>query len=670
MDWLDGPAEPDAWGIYGGYWDVNGQWHDVPRQTVQAVLSAMGAAEPVPPTGVPLVTVSADGPWPSLPPGEIELDGGGIVMVGGGPGAGTGEDGRASAGAGDERPGAPEEAMSQGPPEALAHDRAGLPGHQPAGLPLGYHRFKPADGGGELVLAVCPPRCPSPPPARTWGWSVQLYAARSASSWGIGDFADLRRLSRWAGKQGAGFILLNPLHAPAPGAVPEPSPYFPSSRCFLNPLYICVDEVPGAANLGSVSALGEKARSLNSERLVDRERVWALKSQALEELFELSACDGDPVFNEYVRARGRVLDGYTSFCALAEQFGLPWQDWPEQYRRPESAAVAAFAGSAEGKARKRYYAWLQWLCEVQLDGAGAGLSSGLMLDLAVGVDGGGADAWLWQDAFALGMRVGAPPDDFNTKGQNWALPPLDPWKLRAASYEPFIETLRAVLRPAKGLRVDHVMGLFRLFWVPVGEEPRSGTYVRYVWEDMVRLLRLEAERAGVYVVGEDLGTVEDHVRAVLAESGVLSYKLFWFEDRPPGEWAQQAMGAVTTHDLPTVAGVWTGADLDALKSLGLPYNEEGSNALWRRLSEWTGSASDRPLGDVIEAAYGVLSRAPCALLAAALDDAAAVRERPNMPGTIDQWPNWCLALPLTLEQLEESELAAAIAAHLSGGAST
>ena len=214
--------------------------------------------------------------------------------------------------------------------------------------------------------------------------------------------------------------------------------------------------------------------------------------------------------------------------------------------------------------------------------------------------------------------------------------------------------------------MDHVMGLFRLFWVPLGQKPSAGTYVRYPWQDMVRLLRLEAWRAGAYVVGEDLGTVEDYVREVLGTSGVLSYKLFWFEERPPGEWATQALGAVTTHDLPTVAGAWTGADLAAQERLGLPVNKESCTAMRRRIVQWTGLAENRPVEEVIEAIYAALSTAPCRLRVAVLEDALAVQERPNMPGTLDEWPNWCLALPLPLEQVEQSQLAAKIAGHLGG----
>jgi 4-alpha-glucanotransferase len=323
--------------------------------------------------------------------------------------------------------------------------------------------------------------------------------------------------------------------------------------------------------------------------------------------------------------------------------------------------VTAFAASTQGRRRKRYHAWLQWQCELQLATASG---PGLVCDLAVGVDRGGADAWFWQGTFSLGMSVGAPPDEYNTGGQDWGLPPWDPWKLRACAYEPYIQTLRCAMRHARGLRVDHVMGLFRLFWVPLGSEPAQGTYVRYPWADLLGLLCLEAWRAGAYVIGEDLGTVEDSVREVLADKGVLSYKLFWFEPGLPPTWAHQALAAVTTHDLPTIAGVWSGSDLVDQRSTGQRPNEEAFAALHRRLETWTGSWEGRSVDEVIEASYGLLAQAPCLLVAAVLEDALAVRERPNMPGTVDQWPNWCLALPVPLEDIERAPLAAAIAARL------
>lgn len=615
-------AAPDlgAWGIDPGYHDYAGNWRAIPDETVRQVLEGMGAGTPTPAGPRPLVTTGRHGPWPDLGPGQLHLENGATVEV-------------------------------------------PAPAHFPGELDLGYHRFVPADGAEPTTVAVCPDQCPAPPPGRTWGWAVQLYAARSARSWGMGDFADLRRLAEWAADHGAGFVLVNPLHAPGPGPVPTASPYSPSSRCFLNPLYIRVEEVPGASALPDVASWAEKGHALNQERRVDRAAVWALKSQALEALFQVfEKGGGDARFEAYIGERGPSLDGYTTFCALAERYGLPWQEWPEHFRHPANPAVGEFVADEEARSRKRYYAWLQWLCELQL--ASVPGRAGVMCDLAVGVDGGGADTWLWQGVFDLGMRVGAPPDEFNTKGQDWGLPPFDPWKLRGSGYQVYIETLRSALRYSRGLRVDHVMGLFRLYWVPVGNDAEAGAYVRYVWQDMVALLRLEAWRAVAYVVGEDLGTVEDHVRDVLGESGVLSYKLFWFENQPPGSWAHQALGAVTTHDLPTVAGVWTGADVAAQRRLGLPVNEDACSALRDRIMRWTGCDASAPVAEVVEATYASLGQAPCALLSAVLDDACAVEERPNMPGTIDEWPNWCLALPMSLEEIEQSPLAAAIVRSL------
>ena len=300
--------------------------------------------------------------------------------------------------------------------------------------------------------------------------------------------------------------------------------------------------------------------------------------------------------------------------------------------------------------RVRFHQWLQWLVDLQLESAStAGVA--VMHDLAVGVDPGGADAWLWQDVFALDMAVGAPPDEFNTRGQDWGLPPFDPWRLRAAGYGPFVETIRASLRHAGGLRVDHVMGLFRLFWIARGQPAATGAYVRYPASELLDIVALEAHRAGAYVVGEDLGTVEDHVRAEMAARDVLSYKLLWFEDRPPPEYPERALAAVTTHDLPTVAGLWTGSDLEHQHRLGMEPNVESTYSMCRRLGDMTGVAADAPPDEVVAHMYTALGTAPCLLLTAALDDAVTVLERPNMPGTVDEWPNWSIALPLPLEEL-------------------
>ena len=250
---------------------------------------------------------------------------------------------------------------------------------------------------------------------------------------------------------------------------------------------------------------------------------------------------------------------------LAEQFGRDWREWPDKYRHPGNPEVVRF-GKIQRR-RVRFHQWVQWLVDRQLAAASSAVP--VMHDMALGVDPAGADAWMWQDVFALGMSVGAPPDEFNTRGQDWGVPPFNPWALRAAGYRPFVETIRAALRHAGGLRLDHVMGLFRQWWVPAGASAADGVYVRYPAGDLLDIVALECQRAGAYAVGEDLGTVEDEVRTELRARGVLSYKVLWFEDRPPSEYPVQALASVSTHDLPTVAGMWTGSDLDDQRKLGM-----------------------------------------------------------------------------------------------------
>ncbi len=287
----------------------------------------------------------------------------------------------------------------------------------------------------------------------------------------------------------------------------------------------------------------------------------------------------------------------------------------------------------------------------------------LMHDLPIGFHPGGADAWIWQDLLAKDCTVGAPPDAFNPQGQNWHLPAFVPWKLRAAGYEPFIQTIRAAMRHAAGLRIDHVMGLFRLYWIPQGCSPAEGTYVRYPADDLLGIVALESRRAGAVVVGEDLGTVEPGVRPRLAARNILSVRLLWFEPQPPAEYPYLAMAMSTTHDLPTLAGLWTGRDLAAQQSPDLPANEEWQK-LRRHYGHLVGLPAEAAVECVIEATYRLLAHAPSAILLATLEDALAVTERPNMPGTTSQWPNWRLALPGGLEALETAELPRRIAKAL------
>ncbi|HWC39187.1 MAG TPA: 4-alpha-glucanotransferase, partial [Acidimicrobiales bacterium] len=301
------------------------------------------------------------------------------------------------------------------------------------------------------------------------------------------------------------------------------------------------------------------------------------------------------------------------------------------------------------RGRVRFHEWLQWLLDRQLTSASTSVR--LVQDLAVGVDPTGADAWMWQDVLAAGMAVGAPPDAFNRLGQDWGLPPFDPWRLRAAGYQPFVQTVRANLRSRGGLRVDHVMGLFRQYWVPAGTDPRHGAYVRYPWEDLLHILALESERADAFVVGEDLGTVEPFVRHELAKRNVLSSRVLWFEKGGPASFPSHSMASISTHDLPTVSGVWTGADLAAQRRVGLQPDAASVEAIRARVRELLGVADDASLDEVIVAAHRLLAEAPSMIVTASLEDALGVEERPNMPGTVDAWPNWSLALPAPLEQV-------------------
>jgi 4-alpha-glucanotransferase len=614
-----GPTGPDpeAWGVVTGFKDAYGAWREAPAATVDAVLAAMDADGPGP-AAAPVITVRVDRPSIAIPAGTLHL-----------------EDGRS----------------------------IGIDGRLPAGVPPGYHRLHPADGP-PVPLIASPGRCQMPP-APEWGFAAQLYATRSARSWGMGDLGDLRRLGEWSASLGARVAVINPLHAAAPTSPQEPSPYFPGSRCFLNPIYLAVEEIHGAAHRPSVSDAAAAGQALNRERLVDRDKVWALKSAVLEQLFEDFAGDDD--FDAFQAERGAALISYATFCALAERYGTPWQSWPARYGRPDSPAVRQFTGSPEGARRMRYHAWLQWTADRQLRRAAR--ATGVVQDLAVGVDPGGADAWGWQNEFAIGMRVGAPPDRYNTRGQDWSLPPFDPWKLRAAGYRPWIESLRGTFRHGAGLRVDHVMGLFRLYWIPAGASPAEGLYVRYPHRELLDILALEAHRAGAFVVGEDLGTVEHGVRRELSGRNVLSYRVWWFEKRRPAAWPKKALGAMTTHDLPTVAGVLTGSDLEAQRRLGMEPNEEAEAGLRAKLRTRAGAGDGASAGEVVAGAYEDLAAAPCIIVTATLDDVVAVEERPNMPGTVDEWPNWRLALPLSIEQIEQAPLPRRIAQSLNSRSS-
>ncbi|MDQ4006811.1 MAG: 4-alpha-glucanotransferase [Actinomycetota bacterium] len=542
-----------------------------------------------------------------------------------------------------------------GPADVVCEDGATrrIDGPLPPDFPLGYHRMR-TTAGRERLLVVSPGRCWLPRGWRAWGWTVQLYATRSRRSWGIGDLGDLRAVREWAESLGAGFLLVNPLHAVSPTLPQEDSPYLPATRRFRNPLYLRVEEVPGAdaVDLGD---LPERGRGL--DRPLDRDAVWRLKREALRRVF--AARDRADGFDRWRAEQGEPLQDFAAWCALAEQHGPDWREWDPALHDPRGAAVRA-AVQRSGEAVE-FHAWLQWLLDVQLRRAGGDLT--VIQDLPIGVSGGGADAWTWQQTLAGGVKVGAPPDVFNTAGQDWGSPPLIPWRLREAEYRPFIESIRATMAAAGGVRIDHVMGLFRLWWVPEGGTPADGAYVRYPSADMLDIVALESHRAGSLVVGEDLGTVEPGVREALAEHHMLSYRLLWFEEDEPARWPSMAMAAVTTHDLPTVAGLWSGSDAAEQQRLtDTPADQlaRGREEQLARLRDRTDLPAGATDADAVEAAHWLLGRAPATLLSATLEDAVAERRRPNLPG-VEQRDNWCLPLPVLVEDLPGHPTARAVA---------
>jgi 4-alpha-glucanotransferase len=611
--------DTNDWGVALRFVDAEHRWHETSEETHRAVLQAMGVEPGERPSAIDNVRVMLPGERPLLGRGTVLLEDGTSLSV-----------------------------QDQLPPD----------------LPLGYHRFL-ADGQAQPTFLIhSPGKCPLPPAGAMWCWAAQLYAARSAESWGMGDLGDLRRLARWSAGLGAGLLLVNPLGAVAPRVPQQPSPYYPGSRRFRNPLYLRIEEIPGAAALGDeLSRLAAAGRALNQSPCIDRDAIFQLKQQALERLWPLFG--GDQQFDRYCAQQGAELEQFAAFCTLIEQLGPDWHVWPAEYRRAGTPAIATWV--SEHRDRVRYHQWLQWLIDGQLARASAEIA--VMHDLPIGVDPGGADAWAWQDMLAQGCSVGAPPDVYNSQGQDWGLPPFIPHKLRESGYEPFVKTLRGALRHAGALRIDHVMGLFRLFWVPHGMGPRHGAFVRYRADELLAILALESHRCGAFVVGEDLGTVEMGVREQLAERQVLSYCLLCFEDRPPREYPRLAMVAVTTHDLPTIAGLWTGKDLAAQEAIGLHPSAAAMQQIKSRLIHQSGLAEGTTIEQVIERAYSSLAEAPSLIVSATLEDALALEERTNMPGTTNQWPNWSIPLPGGLEALEASPLAQRIAAAWRGRAS-
>jgi 4-alpha-glucanotransferase len=521
---------------------------------------------------------------------------------------------------------------------------------------------------------------------------AQLYSVRSRGSWGLGDLRDLTELAEWSGRDlGAGFVLVNPLHAGEPAAPISPSPYLPTSRRFASPLYLRVEDVPGYAELDPadrdlISALAAplKARNRTLEEL-DRDAVWAAKRPALELLHERAPRQRE-AYDAFRTREGAALTSFATWCALAEELGADWRRWPAGLRDADGPAVAVEGGRLAR--RVDFHMWLQWQLDQQLGTAqsgarAAGMPIGVVHDLAVGVHPGGADAWTHQRLFAPGMTVGAPPDEFNQRGQGWGQPPWHPGRLAAGAYAPLRGQLEYALRHAGGLRLDHAMQVSRLWWVPEGESPAEGTYVGYDRPTILSVLTYEAHRAGALIVGEDLGTVEPEVRTDLADRNILGTSLLWFErdemgePRRPEKWRRLSLATVGTHDMPPIIGHLHGDHVELRERLGLLTRPAAMELAdhHRQLSEWLHLLHDLGLlreggaeREVVAALHGFLARTPALLVGVSLADAVGERRTQNQPGTSDEYPNWRVPLadshgrPVLLEDLiADPDVRAAIA---------
>ncbi|WP_224392604.1 4-alpha-glucanotransferase [Pseudonocardia sp. ICBG1293] len=550
-------------------------------------------------------------------------------------------------------------------------------GELPAGLEPGRYTLETT--GGRCHVVVAPPALPDPP--RTWGWMLQLYALHSRDSWGIGDLGDLTSLIR--GGHGAGAVLLNPLHAVTPVSPVQPSPYTPSSRRYATPLSLRITDLPAYARADP--ATRAEVDALRPETTGDRishDRVWAAKRSALEALWRSAGHpDGDP---------DEDLRDFATYCALAERYGGRWSLWPQELRRPDAPGVAA--ARTELAPRIAFHAWVQRQAEAQLAAVRAaaqdeGMPVGVIHDLAVGCDPEGADAWMLQDVLALGATVGAPPDAFNQRGQTWGLPPWRPDRLADTGYAAFGDMTRALLAHADGLRIDHVMGLWRLWWVPSGETADRGTYVHYDADAMLAVLLLEAHRAGALVVGEDLGTVIPRIREDMAERNLLGSTVLWFSRdpdpvtggddgplRPPRRWPERSVATISTHDLPTAPGFLAGEQVRVRAELGLlddPTVEEAKAGAERDellallTSEGLLDSPDETDEDtIVVALHALLASAPSRLVLASLYDVLGETRQPNLPGTVDEYPNWRIPLPVSLEDALTDDRVRRVAAVL------
>ncbi|UFU04066.1 4-alpha-glucanotransferase [Ruania suaedae] len=662
-----------AYGVATDFWDFHGERRDASAATVRAVLAAMGVAADTD-DGIRRELERAElAPWRRvLPPCVIARQGSlSTVAVHVEHGTDVRAHVRLESGGRVDL----EQVDRWVEPRTVDGRTVGEATFPlPADLPLGWHELVAEVGlEGEVSsspLAITPatltlPSLRSDLGGRAWGLMAQLYSVRSRRSWGIGDFADLTEIGSIGAEVGADFLLINPVHAAEPTTPMTPSPYLPVTRRFVNPIYIRPEDVPEAAYLPNNQRTllewgAQSVQATNTETSpLDRDGVWQEKKSALETIYAAGRSRSrQGELDRFRAAQGPGLEDFALWCAARESFGA--EDWPLGDGATSGAIAALRRRLAD---RISFHCWLQWVADEQLARAQrvareAGMRIGVMQDLAVGVHPEGADSWSMRHVLARGISVGAPPDMYNQQGQDWSQPPWRPDALAESGYAPLRDLVRTALRHAGALRVDHIMGLFRLWWIPEGAGAAEGTYVRYDHEAMVGVLALEAHRAGAVVIGEDLGTVEPWVRDYLSERGILGTSVLWFEQedgrpRPPEDYRELVLATVTTHDLPPTAGYLAEEHVDLRNRLGLLTEPVERVRLAARIERerMLAALGERfllPQGpterQIVEALHRFIARSPSVLVGVSLADAVGERRAQNQPGTDTEYPNWKIPL--------------------------
>jgi 4-alpha-glucanotransferase len=690
-------------GVALDFWDFQGNHRVISAKAIAAVLEALGVDVSTPEAVHAALADLDNGPWRAdLPPSTVLREGNDAHLPVHVP-DGTAVTVRVELEDGTSRQ--LEQLDIWIPPREVDGERIGRATFRiPGDLPIGWHEIVAERESGPVraPLAVTPRSLPRPDShlggGRGWGFMAQLYSVRSRQSWGIGDIGDLRELAAIGGDLGADFLLINPLHAAEIVPPMTPSPYLPTTRRFSNPIYIRPEDIREVAYLPTqqrtlVSWAADKVRESNQDpEPIDRDAVWAAKKSALEVIFAAPrSASRQRDFQRFRTEEGQGLENFALWCAISEHFA--GKEWPKEAEDITSPLVRQLR--SELSERVEFYCWLQWVLDDQLNGAqgtakASGMGIGIMHDLAVGVHPGGADVWAMPDVLARGVTVGAPPDWFNQQGQDWSQPPFRPDALARLGYAPIRDLVRTILRHAGAVRIDHIIGLFRLWWVPQGMRPDQGTYVRYDHEAIIGVLVLEAYRAGAIVIGEDLGTVEPWAREYMAERGILGTSILWFEKTPdewplpPEQYRYLALSTVTTHDLPPTAGYLAEEHVALRERLGLLAEsiEKVRHDARTERERFTGAADNLGLlppdpseQQVVEALHRYVARTPSVLLGVALTDAVGDRRTQNQPGTDQEYPNW--KVPLTdgsekvvlVEDLAElprlTSLVSAITAELS-----